>query len=162
MSWVVYGIVWFIVWVVCLWLVWRMVGAQGPQPGGLDHPHDLLPDHRAHHRGDPAGQAAADAARDPALTRGSAQYLPSSFQMPRWMACPLKPGLLYMTAQWLVMTLRPRFSASASASGVSVIWWIQTRCTPASAALATHAAVSSLGSSSTAASTGPGSSPKSA
>ena len=26
MSWVVYGTVWFIIWVVCLWLVWRMVG----------------------------------------------------------------------------------------------------------------------------------------
>ena len=25
MSWVVYGTIWFIVWVVCLWLVWRMV-----------------------------------------------------------------------------------------------------------------------------------------
>ena len=25
MSWWVYGTVWFIIWVVCLWLVWRMV-----------------------------------------------------------------------------------------------------------------------------------------
>jgi cell division protein FtsW (lipid II flippase) len=25
MDWWVYGTVWFIVWVVCLWLVWRMV-----------------------------------------------------------------------------------------------------------------------------------------
>jgi len=24
-SWVLYGTIWFIVWVVCLWLVWRMV-----------------------------------------------------------------------------------------------------------------------------------------
>ena len=46
-------------------------------------------------------------------------------------------------------------------SGVSVIWWIQILRTPASAALATHAAVSSLGSSRTAASTGPGSAAKS-
>ena len=73
----------------------------------------------------------------------------------------LKPGLLYITAQCPVMTLRPRCSASASASGVSVIWWIQILVTPASAALATHAAVSSLGSSSTAAWTGWGSMVKS-
>ena len=44
---------------------------------------------------------------------------------------------------------------------MSVIWWIQISFTPASAALATHAAVSSLGSSSTAASTGLGSAAKS-
>jgi len=25
MNWWVYGTIWFIVWVVCLWLVWRMV-----------------------------------------------------------------------------------------------------------------------------------------
>ena len=25
MSWVVYATVWFVIWVVCLWLVWRMV-----------------------------------------------------------------------------------------------------------------------------------------
>jgi hypothetical protein len=25
MSWWVYGTIWFIIWVVCLWLVWRMV-----------------------------------------------------------------------------------------------------------------------------------------
>jgi cell division protein FtsW (lipid II flippase) len=25
MSWWVYATVWFIIWVVCLWLVWRMV-----------------------------------------------------------------------------------------------------------------------------------------
>jgi cell division protein FtsW (lipid II flippase) len=25
MDWWVYGTIWFIVWVVCLWLVWRMV-----------------------------------------------------------------------------------------------------------------------------------------
>ncbi len=25
MNWWVYGTVWFITWVVCLWLVWRMV-----------------------------------------------------------------------------------------------------------------------------------------
>ena len=25
MEWWVYGTVWFVVWVVCLWLVWRMV-----------------------------------------------------------------------------------------------------------------------------------------
>jgi len=24
-SWVLYGTIWFIVWVICLWLVWRMV-----------------------------------------------------------------------------------------------------------------------------------------
>jgi len=26
MNWWVYGTIWFIIWVVCLWLVWRMVG----------------------------------------------------------------------------------------------------------------------------------------
>ena len=81
--------------------------------------------------------------------------------MPRWTACPLNPGLTYITAQWPAMTLSPRLSASASASGVSVIWWIQILRTPASAALATYAAVSSLGSSRTDASTGPGSAAKS-
>ena len=50
----------------------------------------------------------------------------------------------------------PFRSAAASASGVSVIWWIQTFLMPASAARSTQAAVSSLGSSSTAASTGAG------
>jgi cell division protein FtsW (lipid II flippase) len=25
-SWVLYGTIWFIMWVVCFWLVWRMVG----------------------------------------------------------------------------------------------------------------------------------------
>jgi cell division protein FtsW (lipid II flippase) len=25
MSWVVYATVWFVIWVICLWLVWRMV-----------------------------------------------------------------------------------------------------------------------------------------
>ena len=90
------------------------------------------------------------------------QYLPTSFQIQRCGACMLMPGLLYITAQWPVMTLSPRFSAASSASGVSVIWWIQIRSTPASAALVTQAAVSSLGSSRTAASTGPGSAPKSA
>ena len=110
MNWWVYGTIWFIVWVVCLWLVWRMVDRKDLEPCGLDHPDDLLPDHRSDRRGDPAGQAPSGAARDAALTDGSsAQYLPSSFQMPRWMACPLKPGLLYMTAQWLVTTLSPRF-----------------------------------------------------
>ena len=24
-SWALYGTIWFIVWIVCLWLVWRMV-----------------------------------------------------------------------------------------------------------------------------------------
>jgi len=25
MSWVVYATAWFVIWVICLWLVWRMV-----------------------------------------------------------------------------------------------------------------------------------------
>jgi len=25
MSWVIYGTIWFVIWVICLWLVWRMV-----------------------------------------------------------------------------------------------------------------------------------------
>ena len=134
-SWVLYGTIWFIVWVVCLWLVWRMVDRKDLNralwiilciffPVLILIIVALLPHTQA---GGAAGDPdlAAEPARSAARGAPIPQYLPTSFQIQRCGACMLKPGLLYITAQCPVMTLRPRFSASASASGVSVIWWIQ-------------------------------------
>ena len=98
MSWVVGATIWFVIWVICLWLVWRMVDRKDLNralwiilciffPIVILIIVAILP---AKQRATPPFSRTAAASR---------QYLPTSFQIQRCGACMLMPGLLYITAQ---------------------------------------------------------------
>ena len=56
MSWVVYATVWFVIWVVCLWLVWRMVDRKDLNRALWIILCIFFPIIDPHHRGDPAAR----------------------------------------------------------------------------------------------------------
>ena len=62
MSWVVYATVWLVIWVICLWLVWRMVDRKDLNRALWIILCIFFPVIIRNPRRDPAAQAADDAA----------------------------------------------------------------------------------------------------